>query len=182
MLAGERYHGADPRLVALRARARRLTRAIDDLEAEDRAGRDALLAELLGTFGPGSDVVPPFRCDYGGNVHLGAEVFINFAAVLLDVVRIELGDGCQLGPGVQLLTAAHPINPAVRRTGWEWGEPIVLEDDVWLGGGVSVLPGVTIGAGTVVGAGAVVTRDLPSGVVAVGNPARVLRPIGPQDR
>ena len=182
MLAGERYHGGDERLVAARTRARRLTREIEALPPEDRAARHALLETLLGSFGAGSDIEPPFRCDYGANIHLGTNVFVNFGAVLLDVVRIDIGDDCQLAPNVQLLTATHPIDPDVRRTQWEWGEPIVLEPDVWLGGGVIVLPGVTIGAGTVVGAGAVVTKDLPAGVVAVGNPARVMREIGPQDR
>jgi maltose O-acetyltransferase len=182
MLAGERYLAGDERLSALWARAQRMARRIEALDPADHDARLALEAQLFGSFGPGASVLPPFRCDYGVNVHLGANAFVNFGAVLLDVVRIDIGDDCQLGPGVQLLTAAHPIDPEVRRTRWEWGEPIVLERDVWLGGGVIVLPGVTIGAGTVVGAGAVVTKNLPSGVVAVGNPARVLREIGPQDR
>ena len=107
---------------------------------------------------------------------------MNFDAVMLDVAPITIGADCQLGPRVQLLTATHPVDAAARAAMWEWGEAITLEDGVWLGGGVIVLPGVTIGAGTVVGAGAVVTRDLPPGVVAVGNPARVLRAIGPDDR
>ena len=107
---------------------------------------------------------------------------MNFDAVLLDTSRIRIGEACQLAPRVQLLTATHPVDPGPRRAGWEYGAPIALGDNVWLGGGVIVCPGVTIGDDTVVGAGAVVTRDLPAGVVAVGNPARVLRAIGPDDR
>jgi len=182
MTAGERYQGSDPVLVADRARAYALTHALNTLGTGDVERRRDVLRELLGTLGDDAHVVPPLRVDYGFNVHLGDGAFVNFDAVLLDVAPIRIGARCQLGPRVQLLTAAHPIDPEARATLWEWGEPIVLDDDVWLGGGVIVLPGVTIGAGTVVGAGAVVTRDLPAGVVAVGNPARVLRPIGPQDR
>jgi maltose O-acetyltransferase len=182
MVAGERYRGDDPELVADRSRAQRLLLRFNQLTEADREERRALLTELLGHLGPGAEVMPSLRCDYGYNISLGEGVFINFDAVLLDVAPITVGAHCQLAPRVQLLTATHPIDPDVRRTMWEWGEPIVLGADVWLGGGVIVLPGVTIGAGTVVGAGAVVTRDLPERVVAVGNPARVLRPIGPEDR
>ena len=180
--AGERYQGSDPVLVADRERAYLLTRRLNDLPTGSDSARREVLAELLGTLGDGASIVPPLRVDYGFNVHLGARSFVNFDAVLLDVAPNTIGADCQIGPRVQLLTAAHPIDPAARATLWEWGEPITLEDGVWLGGGVIVLPGVTIGAGTVVGAGAVVTRDLPADVVAVGNPARVLRAIGPQDR
>jgi maltose O-acetyltransferase len=182
MTAGEPYQGSDPVLVADRDRAYRITRRLNDLPTGSEVARREVLTELLGTLGEGAAIVPPLRVDYGYNVHLGARSFVNFDAVLLDVAPITIGADCQIGPRVQLLTAAHPIDPAERATLWEWGAPITLEDGVWLGGGVIVLPGVTIGAGTVVGAGAVVTRDLPAGVVAVGNPARVLRPIGPQDR
>lgn len=182
MSAGERYQGSDPVLVADRERAYLLTRRLNDLPTGSDSARREVLTELLGTLGDGASVVPPLRVDYGFNVHLGARSFVNFDAVLLDVASITIGADCQIGPRVQLLTAAHPIDPVARATLWEWGEPITLEDGVWLGGGVIVLPGVTIGAGTVVGAGAVVTRDLPANVVAAGNPARVLRPIGPDDR
>ena len=141
-----------------------------------------MLARLLGTLGDGASVVPPLRVDYVYNIHLGPRSFVNFDAVMLDVAPIMIGADCQLAPRVQPLTATHPIDTAERATLLEWGEPIVLEDGVWLGGGVIVLPGVTIGAGTVVGAGVVVTRDLPPGVVAAGNPARVLRSIEDGDR
>jgi maltose O-acetyltransferase len=182
MRSGERYLGDDPVLVADRERAYRLTRQLNTLPSGEDAARRAVLDRLLGTLGDAAALVPPLRVDYGYNVHLGDRSFVNFDAVMLDVAPIVIGADCQLATRVQLLTATHPIDPAARAARWEWGEPITLEDGVWLGGGVIVLPGVRIGAGTVVGAGSVVTRDLPPGVVAVGNPARVLRAIGPDDR
>jgi len=182
MTAGERYRGDHPVLVADRARAYEVSRELNDLPTGEESARRQVLARLLGTLGDGASVVPPLRVDYGYNVHLGDRSFINFDAVILDVAPVTIGADCQIAPRVQLLTATHPIDRAARAAMEEWGEPIVLEDGVWLGGGVIVLPGVTIGAGTVVGAGAVVTRDLPPGVVAVGSPARVLRTIGPEDR
>ena len=182
MLAGGLYLASDPELVADRARARALlelyngTRAVED---EDRA---RLLRELLGEVGEDVVIMPTFRCDYGYNISLGAGTFVNYDCVLLDVVPIRIGAACQLATQVQLLAATHPVHPDPRRRGWETGSPITLGDNVWLGGGVIVCPGVTIGDDTVVGAGAVVTRDLPPGVVAVGNPARVHRAIGEEDR
>jgi len=173
MLAGQEYMANDPDLVADSRRAAALTAA---LNAElDPGRRRELLGELLGSVGPNSTIRSDLRCDYGYNVHVGANVFVNWGAVLLDVGRITIGDFVQIGPGVQLLTATHPLDRGRRREGWEGSAPITVADDVWLGGGVIVLPGVTIGAGTVVGAGAVVTRDLPERVLAVGNPARVVR-------
>lgn len=182
MTAGERYRGDHPALVAASSRAYALCRELNMLPTRDAGPRRDVLARLLGTLGDGVSVVPPLHVDYGFNIHIGARTFVNFDAVMLDVAPITIGADCQLAPRVQLLTATHPIDAARRASLEEWGEPIVLHDGVWLGGGVIVLPGVTIGAGTVVGAGAVVTRDLPAGVVAVGNPARVLRAIGPEDR
>ena len=182
MTSGERYLGDDPVLVADRERAYRLTLRLNTLPTGEDAARRAVLAELFGTLGEGASLVPPLRVDYGYNVHLGDRSFVNFDAVMLDVAPITIGADCQLATRVQLLTATHPIDAVARATRFEWGEPITLEDEVWLGGGVIVLPGVTIGARTVVGAGAIVTRDLPAGVVAAGNPARVLREIGPDDR
>jgi maltose O-acetyltransferase len=173
MLAGQEYRADDPDLVADSRRAAELTARFN---AElDRGRRRDLLGELLGSFGPDSTIRSEFRCDYGYNVHVGAHVFVNWGAVFLDVGRITVGDFVQIGPNVQLLTATHPLDAGRRREGWEGSAPITVADDVWLGGGVIVLPGVTIGARTVVGAGAVVTRDLPEGVLAVGNPAQVVR-------
>ena len=173
MLAGQEYKANDPDLIADGLRAAELTARFN--AEPDRHRRRELLGELLGSFGPNSTIRPDLRCDYGYNVHVGANVFVNWGSVFLDVGRITVGDFVQLGPNVQLLTATHPLDAGRRREGWEGVEPITISDDVWLGGGVIVLPGVTIGARTVVGAGAVVSRDLPAGVVAVGNPARVIR-------
>jgi maltose O-acetyltransferase len=136
-----------------------------------------VLTELLGSFGAGSVIRPRFHCDYGFQIHVGARTFVNFGLVALDVARITIGDHVQMGPRVQLLTAAHPLHPDLRRAEWESAEPITIADDVWLGGGVIVCPGVTIGDDAVVGAGAVVTRDVPTRVLAAGVPARVVRPL-----
>ena len=182
MLAGELYLANDPELVAERARAAALLErynATPDAEPDERA---RLLRDLLGEVGEGVVVKPTFRCDYGYNVSVGAGTFVNYGCVMLDVVSIRIGAACQLASGVQLLAATHPVDPQARRLGWEYGQPITIGDNVWLGGGVIVCPGVTIGADTVVGAGAIVTRDLPAGVVAVGNPARVQREIEERDR
>ena len=176
MLAGDEYIPNDP---DLRTDGRRAAELTARYNAElDSPRRRELMGELLGSFGPNSTIRSEFRCDYGYNVHVGANVFVNWGSVFLDVGRITVGDFVQLGPNVQLLTATHPLDTGRRREGWEGSAPITISDDVWLGGGVIVLPGVTIGAGTVVGAGAVVTRDLPAGVLAVGNPARVVRQLG----
>jgi maltose O-acetyltransferase len=182
MLRGELYHADDPELMADLARAQELLERYNATGDAERDERDRLLRALLGEVGEGVVVRPSFRCDYGIHITIGAGTFVNYDCVMLDVAPIRIGVACQLATHVQLLTATHPIDPEPRRLGWESGEPIAIGDNVWLGGGVIVCPGVTIGDDTVVGAGAIVTRDLPSGVVAVGNPARVLRPIGEQDR
>jgi maltose O-acetyltransferase len=182
MLAGELYHADDPTLQADLGRAAALVERYNATPHDDHDGRAALLDQLLGGVGEGVVIRPPFRCDYGWNIHVGSGTFVNYDAVMLDVVPIEIGVSCQFATRVQLLTATHPLDPGPRRAGWESGAPITIGDNVWLGGGVIVCPGVTIGDDTVVGAGAVVTRDLPAGVVAAGVPARVLREIGPPDR
>jgi maltose O-acetyltransferase len=175
MLRGEPYLADDPELVAGRARAEELLARYNAAAREDR---DALLRELLGEVGEGVVVRPPFFCDYGSYISIGAGTFVNYNCVLLDVAPIRIGASCQLASAVQILTPTHPIDPEPRRAGWEAAEPITIGDNVWLGGGAIVCPGVTIGDDTVVGAGSVVTRDLPAGVVAFGNPARVQREIG----
>ena len=175
MLRGELYLAADAQLVAERARAQALLErynATADAEGDERA---RLLRLLLGDVGEGVVIQPTFRCDYGSNISIGAGTFVNYDCVLLDVVPIRIGAACQIATRVQLLAATHPVEPEARRAGWESGSPITIGDNVWLGGGVIVCPGVTIGDDTVVGAGAVVTRDLPPGVVAFGNPARIHR-------
>ncbi|WP_424186347.1 sugar O-acetyltransferase [Actinokineospora sp. G85] len=144
-------------------------------ERDEEAGE--LLRSVLGTVGAGVVVRPPLHVDFGENIHIGAGTFINFNLTALDVAEVRIGERCQIGPGVQLLPPTHPVDPVPRRAGVEAGEPITIGDNVWLGGGVIVCPGVTIGDNSVIGAGAVVTRDIPADVVAVGNPARVIRSV-----
>ncbi len=175
MLAGDLYIADDPELARDSLRAMGLMEAYNSSPADDPDARRRILGELLGAFGPGSEIRPPFYCDYGYHLRIGARVFVNVGLVALDVAPITIGDDVQIGPGVQLLTPTHPVEAEPRRAKWEAAKPIVVGDNVWLGGGAIVLPGVTIGENTVVGAGAVVTKDLPAGVVAVGNPARILR-------
>jgi len=175
MLAGELYLAADEELTADRLRAARLRERYNATGADEPQLRAALLADLLGAVGERVEILPPLHVDYGYQTTIGPGTFLNTGAVLLDVARISVGADVQIGPNVQLLTPTHPLDPVLRRTGREAGEPITIGDNVWLGGGVIVCPGVTIGENSVVGAGAVVTRDLPANVLAVGNPARVIR-------
>jgi maltose O-acetyltransferase len=176
MLAGELYRADDPDLVEGHLRAVRLTDTYNNTPPDD-PGRQRLLEELLGGIGEDSVVRTPLHCDYGCYLHIGARTFVNFGLVALDAAPITIGDDVQIGPNVQLLTPTHPIDPRLRREKWEAAEPIAIGHNVWLGGGAIVLPGVTVGDDTVVGAGAVVTKDLPPGVVAAGNPARVIREV-----
>ncbi|MFP4149056.1 MAG: sugar O-acetyltransferase [Nitriliruptoraceae bacterium] len=180
MLAGELYLADDPEIQAASAAAVALMTAYNatGAGAEEDARRRALLEELLGAIGEDTVLRPPLFVDYGTQLRIGARCFANYGLVALDVAPITIGDDVQFGPNVQLLTPTHPIDPELRREKWEAGAPIRIADNVWIGGGAIVLAGVTIGRNTVVGAGAVVTRDLPADVVAVGNPARVLRTIG----
>jgi maltose O-acetyltransferase len=178
MLRGEPYLASDPELVAGRTRAAALLYRFNAADPNDRGLHDRLLRELLGEVGDGVVIRPGFRCDYGSQISIGANTFVNFDCVMLDVAPITIGADCQLATAVQILTPTHPIDPEERRAGWEAAEPIAIGANVWLGGGAIVCPGVTIGENTVVGAGAVVTRDLPAGVVAYGNPARAQREIG----
>jgi maltose O-acetyltransferase len=175
MLAGELYHSDDPELVQAHRRAVGLVERYNRTAAHDPDLRRNILTELLGRLGAGSELRPPIACDYGTHLSIGARTFVNFGLVALDAAPITIGDDVQIGPNVQLLAPTHPLDAAKRRDGWEAAGPISIGNNVWLGGGVIVLADVTIGSDTVVGAGAVVTRDLPSGVVAAGNPARILR-------
>ena len=172
MLAGELYVATGEELAA---DARRVAEWMDRYNASIAATqRDhaALLREMLAEVGEGAYIRPPFHCDYGYNISLGKGVFLNFNCIILDVVKVTIGDRTQIGPGVQILTADHPRDAAQRRAGLEFGRPVTIGADVWIGGGAIVLPGVTIGDGVIVGAGAVVTRDVPAGATVVGNPAR----------
>ena len=175
MLAGELYLADEPELSAARLRAQRLTAEFNATAATASDGGRSVLSDLFGEFGVGAAVRPTLQCDYGFNIAIGVRSFLNFNCVLLDCNRITIGDDVQIAPGVHLYTATHPLDAAERRAGFESARPITIGDGVWLGGGVIVCPGVTIGDNTVVGAGSVVTKDLPSNVVAVGNPCRVIR-------
>jgi maltose O-acetyltransferase len=177
MLRGEPYLADDPELAADAARAQSLLERFNASRHDEQELRTYLLRELLGEVGQGVVIRPPFRCDYGSSISIGAGTFVNYDCIMLDVAAIRIGAACQIATRVQLLTPTHPIEPEPRRRGWEAARPITIGDNVWLGGGAIVCPGVTIGDDTVVGAGAVVTRDLPPRVLAVGTPARVLREI-----
>ncbi len=181
MLRGELYRGSDKASRAAYVRAQTLLRRYNGLRPPDDKQRDRVLRMLLRHVGEGVEVRPRFICEYG-DISIGDGTFVNFDAVMLDVAEITIGKACQIATRVQLLTAGHPIDPQPRRDLWEWGKPISIADNVWLGGGVIVCPGVSIGHDTVVGAGAVVAKDLPAGVVAAGVPARVIREIGERDR
>jgi maltose O-acetyltransferase len=175
MLAGDPYVADDPELAEANAAALDLVAAYNATTVRQRPLRRQLLERLLGAVGEDTEIRPPLYVDYGTQIRIGARCFANFGLVALDVAAITVGDDVQIGPNVQLLTPTHPVEAEPRRRKEEAARPITIGDNVWLGGGVIVLPGVSIGADTVVGAGAVVTRDLPAGVVAVGNPARVVR-------
>lgn len=174
MRAGELYRAGDPALVALRARAQRLMRAYNDTTVSDGDVRVPILRELFAAVGPNAAIRAPIYVDYGCHITIGRDVFLNYGCVLLDVCDITIGDGTQIGPMVQILTADHPRDPAARAAGLENGQPITIGANVWIGGGALILPGVTVGDDAIIGAGAVVTRDVAPGITVAGNPARPL--------
>lgn len=182
MLSGGLYLADDPELLAARRRCRDLLYHYNQTPWDKPKQRASILRALLGGMGEGVFVEPPFRCDYGRNLYLGDRVYVNFDLIVLDVCPVTVGDDALIGPRVSLLAAGHPTDPEVRASGLEYGSPIAIGRRVWLGGGVIVNPGATIGDDSVIGSGSVVTRDIPAGVVAAGNPCRVLRPIGEADR
>ncbi len=177
MLAGEPRRGGeeDAELSALFFKARKLVAAYNQAPATDGEQLRRILTDLLGSVGEGVEIRQPLAVDFGAHITIGARSFVNSGLTALDVARITIGEDVQLGPNVQLLTPTHPLDAQARREGWETGLPITIGDGAWLGGGVIVVPGISIGENTVVGAGAVVTKNLPAGVLAVGNPARVIR-------
>lgn len=175
MLAGELYDPRDDQLQRERRRARLLIKEFNDSSDDQGQERKRLLIDLFGTMGKGTFIEPPFYCDYGGNITLGERVFFNFNCVILDVAQVTIGNHVLFGPGVQVYTATHPLDAEQRRSGLEAAKPITIGDDVWIGGGAILSPGVTIGARSVIGAGSVVTKDIPEGVFAGGNPCRVIR-------
>lgn len=179
MLAGELYDPLDVELVRHRARARDLCQELNATREAQQEERRRILRELLGAGGDDVWMQPPFFCDYGTNIRLGKQCFFNFNCVVLDVCSVTVGDYTFFGPAVQIYTAMHPLDARQRRT-QEFGKPVEIGSDVWVGGGAIICPGLRIGSRSVIGAGSVVTRDIPEGVLAVGNPCRVIRELSEQ--
>jgi maltose O-acetyltransferase len=177
MLAGESYNCLDPDLDAERHKAKELLLRYN--RSESAAERQAILRQLLGQIGQNCIIEPPFYCSYGQNIHLGDHVYLNVLCTILDCNEVRIGSHVMIGPAVQIYTAAHDLQAEARIQGWEIAKPIVIEDNVWLGGGAILLPGVRIGLNAVVGAGAVVSQDVPANTVVAGNPARVIRELEP---
>ncbi|MDH4139936.1 MAG: sugar O-acetyltransferase [Coriobacteriia bacterium] len=175
MLAGESYNCLDPDLATERQKVKELLR-VHNLTGTLRE-RQAILQQLLGHIGQDSIIEPPFYCTYGQNIHIGDHVYLNFSCTIIDNNEVHIGDHVMVGPVVQIYTASHPLQAEARNQGWEVAKPVVIEDNVWLGGGAILLPGVRIGQNAVVGAGAVVPRSVPANTVVAGNPARVIREI-----
>ena len=176
MLAGELYDPMDRELVEARAHARDLCQALNATREAEQEKRRGILRELFGAGGDSVWMQPPFFCDYGSNIRLGERVFFNFNCVVLDVCEVRIGSFTLFGPAVQIYTPMHPLNAEQRRRE-EFGKPVEIGSDVWVGGGAIILPGVHIGHRAVIGAGSVVTRDIPEGVFAAGNPCRIVREI-----
>lgn len=175
MLAGEIYNCLDPELEAERQRTKQLLRTYNLTVAEPE--RQILLTQLLGQIGQNSFIEPPFYCSYGENIYIGDHVYLNVLCTILDNNEVHIGQHVMMGPGVQIYTAAHLLQAGARNQGLEEAKPIVIEDNVWIGGGAILLPGVRIARNAVVGAGAVVSRSVPANTVVAGNPARVIREI-----
>jgi maltose O-acetyltransferase len=177
MLRGEPYLANDPDLLLERRQCRLLCERFNATSFAETAVRRAILEELFGHVGQNAEVMAPFQCDYGYHITVGARTFINYGAVVLDGAKVTIGEDVQIGPGVQLLTALHPLDPVERRRGTETAKPVTIGDGAWLATGVIVLPGLTIGADAVLGAGSVVTKDMPAGHLCYGNPCQVIREI-----
>ncbi|WP_435359456.1 maltose acetyltransferase domain-containing protein [Haloarchaeobius sp. DFWS5] len=175
MLRGDLYDPSDPILSEEHHHAREECQRFNRTDVSETAERNVILADLFGAVGDDVTVKPPFRCDYGYNISVGDRFFANFDCVFLDVCAIDFGDDCMLGPGVHVYTATHPLEADERASGEEYGKPVTVGDDVWIGGQAVVNPGVTIGDGAVVAAGAVVTDDVPPAVVVGGNPTAVIK-------
>ena len=177
MLSGELYNPNDPVLVAERHKARILFQKINQLSDDDKKERNGLFKELLSNAGKGLWVEPPFFCDYGYNIHTGKNVFFNFNCVVLDVMKVEIGNQVLIGPNVQIYTATHPLDAKTRNSWLEYAKPVSIGNNVWIGGGAIIYPGVSIGDGVVIAGGAVVTKSVPDNAVVGGNPAKIIKEI-----
>lgn len=177
MLAGELYQAFGPELTAERLNAKRLCRKFNGLPEDQLEERRAVLKELLGSSGPETYIESSFKCDYGYNIHLGANFYANYDLIILDVCRVTIGKNCMIGPRVSIYTAGHPLDAETRISGLEFGKPVTIGDNVWIGGNAVINPGVTIGNNVVIAAGAVVTKDVPGNVVVAGVPAKVIREV-----
>lgn len=177
MLKGDAYSASDPELVKDRQQARILTRLYNQTIDTDDYTKNEILKKLLGSTGENVYIEPSFKCDYGYNIHLGENFYANFDCIMLDVCEIKIGKNAMLAPNVQIYTAYHPIDPKLRISGIEYGSPVTIGDNVWIGGGAIINPGVNIGDNVVIGSGSVVTKDIPSNCVAVGNPCKVIKNI-----
>lgn len=177
MLDGELYLAADAELATMRRNARRLTRLFNATTEEETGQRDEILRQLLGKRGAKIEIEPPFRCDYGCFIEVGENFYANFGCVILDCNYVRIGDNVMLAPNVQIYAAHHPLDASTRISGPELASPVYIGHNVWIGGGAIILPGVSIGDNSVIGAGSVVTRDVPPGVIAAGNPCRVIREV-----
>lgn len=180
-LAGKLYYPADPELTEARMRAKRLCYRLNTLAPDDFQGRDATIRELFGHAGKDAWVESNFRCDYGTQISVGDYVFINYDCVFLDIAPITIGNRAYIAPRVCIYTVNHPLTPEVRNTDLEYGRPVTIEDNVWIGGNTVILPGVTIGDNVVIGAVSVVTKDIPSDTIACGNPCRAVRENRPEN-
>lgn len=182
MLAGKLYIAQDEELAADNRKGRRLTRLFNRTTEEELEYRDTLLKELFESTGEKLYIEPPFHCDYGCHISIGEWFYANYDCIIVDVCKVKIGDNVMFGPRVGIYTAGHPIDAEIRNTGLEFGAPVTIGDNVWVGGSVVINPGVTIGNNVVIGSGSVVTKDIPDNVVAVGNPCRVLREITEEDK
>ncbi|KQL34380.1 sugar O-acetyltransferase [Psychrobacillus sp. FJAT-21963] len=177
MLNGELYNPIDPELLREKLTARKLTRLYNQTLETEEDKRTELLKELFGSTGNSLSIEPTLRCDYGYNIHVGENFYANFDCVFLDVCEIRIGDNCFIAPGVHIYTATHPLNAEERVSGVEYGKPVKIGDNVWIGGNSVINPGVTIGNNVVIASGSVVTKDVPANVVVGGNPAKIIMQI-----
>lgn len=177
MLHGEVYYAEDEELKNELNQNKAMCQQYNNLLPTDIAGRNALLRKILGKADEDTFINQPFYCDYGKQIRVGKRFFANFGFTVLDAAMVTIGDDCFIGPNVSIYTACHSTHPIERNTRNEWAKPVTIGDNVWIGGSVTILPGVTIGDNCTIGAGSVVTRDIPAGSIAVGNPARVIKKV-----